>query len=113
MIVLGHLPTENGLPPYSAVNASTNIAPSNTSSGTQNTITHYNEQHNLNRLSSSPSLSVHSGPSPVPANSTPPHSEQPPLIPMKSMTQNQDTMDKAMLDMPRLEGSCSTLLSRM
>ena len=57
--------------------------------------------------SSSPSLSVNSGPSPVPANSTPPHSEQSSMTPMKSIAQNQDSMDKVMLDMPHLDGSRS------
>lgn len=108
IVILGHMPTENGLPPYSTGNASTNLTPSSTSIGTQNPVTNYNEQHSVNRLSTSPSLSVHSGPSPVPANSTPPYSEQSSLTPMKSMTQNQDPMERVILDMPHLESSRST-----
>ncbi|KAK7590882.1 hypothetical protein V9T40_002495 [Parthenolecanium corni] len=102
----GHLPTENGLPPYSTSNSSSNVPTSSTNSGPTNTTANFNEQHNVSRLSSSPSLSVHSGPSPVPTSSTPTHTEQPALTPMKSMVQNQEnSMDKLILDMQHMEGS--------
>lgn len=106
----GHLPTENGLPPYSTSNTSTNAPTSSTNSGPTNTTANFNEQHNVSRLSSSPSLSVHSGPSPIPSSSTPTHIEQPTLTPMKSMPQNQEnSMDKVILDMQQhMEGSRST-----
>ncbi len=106
-----HLPTENGLPPYSVSTASTNMATSNASGGTQSTITSFNEQHNVGRLSSP--LSVNRGPSPISANSTPPHTEQPSLTPMKSMAQNQDPVDKVMLDMPHMDGSRSKLALKL
>lgn len=107
----GHLPTENGLPPYSTSNSSSNVPTSSTNSGPTNTTANFNEQHNVSRLSTSPSLSVHSGPSPVPTSSTPTHTEQPALTPMKSMVQNQEnSMDKLILDMQHMEGSRSKYL---
>lgn len=106
---IGHLPNENGLPPYpsSTVPVSSNQVSSSANNASQNALSNYNEQHNASRLSTSPSLSAHSGPSPIPANSTPPHSVEQPatLTPLKNMAQNQDSVEKVMLDMPHLDGS--------
>lgn len=108
-----HLPTENGLPPYSTSSVSTNIVTSNATSGsgsgTQNPAVNFNEQH---RLSSSPSLSVNSGPSPVPTNSTPPHLEQSTITPYKNLSQNQDSTDKVTHDMSQMDASRSVSNNR-
>lgn len=92
---------------------SSNQVSSSANNASQNALTNYNEQHNASRLSTSPSLSAHSGPSPIPANSTPPHSTEQPatLTPLKNMAQNQDSVEKVMLDMPHLDGSRSKFWS--
>jgi len=96
----GHiLPTENGLPPCTAPNVSVSSAPSN---NTQNS---NNEQH-MCRLSSSPSLSVNSRPSPIPTNTTPPHLEQSSVgTSLKNASQTQDSLDKIGLDSSHFESS--------
>ena len=102
----GHLPTENGLPPYSTSSTAPSVPVSNATSSNNIVQNSTSEHHNVNRLSTSPSLSVNSGPSPIPTNAIPPHLEPTSTVtPLKNVSQNQDSLEKVALDASHIESS--------
>lgn len=105
MSFTGHLPAENGLPPYSISSTTPSVPVSSATSSSNNTQNSTSDQH-VCRLSSSPSLSVNSRPSPIPSNTTPPHLEQSSVgTPLKPVSQTQDSLDKIGLDASHFESS--------